>query len=55
MLKLIYSGANQLQLGMLQMQKGNIKEAEKYIRQALRSGYLIRKTKLLHGYSFHQS
>ena len=31
-------GANQLQLGMLQMQKGNIKEAEKYIRQAIRSG-----------------
>lgn len=31
-------GANQLQLGMLSMQKGNIREAEKYIRQAIRSG-----------------
>jgi len=31
-------GPNRLQLGMLAMQKGNIKEAEAYIRQALRSG-----------------
>ena len=31
-------GPNRLQLGMLAMQKGNIKEAESYIRQALRSG-----------------
>ncbi|MGH7954352.1 MAG: tetratricopeptide repeat protein, partial [Gloeomargaritales cyanobacterium] len=31
-------GANKLQLGMLAMQKGNIREAESYIRQAIRSG-----------------
>lgn len=31
-------GPNKLQLGMLQMQKGNIKEAESYIRQAIRAG-----------------
>ena len=31
-------GPNRLQLGMLAMQKGKIKEAEAYIRQALRSG-----------------
>ncbi|MEO6134952.1 MAG: hypothetical protein ABIP35_07350, partial [Ginsengibacter sp.] len=29
-------GANKLQLGMLAMQKGNNKEAENYIRQAIR-------------------
>jgi tetratricopeptide (TPR) repeat protein len=31
-------GPNKLQLGMLSMQKGNIKEAESYIRQAIRAG-----------------
>lgn len=31
-------GANKLQLGMLAMQKGNMKEAETYIRGAIRSG-----------------
>lgn len=31
-------GPNKLQLGMLAMQKGNIKEAENYIRQAIRAG-----------------
>ena len=31
-------GPNKLQLGMLAMQKGNIKEAEAYIRQAIRAG-----------------
>ncbi len=31
-------GANRLQLGMLAMQKGNMKEAESYIRAAIRSG-----------------
>ena len=31
-------GGNKLQLGMLAMQKGNIKEAESYIRQAIRAG-----------------
>jgi len=31
-------GPNKLQMGMLQMQKGNIKEAESYIRQAIRAG-----------------
>ena len=31
-------GANKLQLGMLAMQKGNMKEAESYIRQAIRVG-----------------
>ena len=31
-------GPNKLQLGMLSMQKGNIREAEAYIRQALRAG-----------------
>ncbi len=31
-------GPNKLQLGMLSMQKGNIKEAENYIRQAIRAG-----------------
>lgn len=31
-------GANKLQIGMLAMQKGNIKEAESYIRQAIRAG-----------------
>ncbi len=31
-------GANKLQLGMLAMQKGNMKEAESYIRQAIRAG-----------------
>ena len=31
-------GPNRLQLGMLSMQKGNIKEAEGYIRQAIRAG-----------------
>ena len=31
-------GPNKLQLGMLAVQKGNIKEAESYIRQAIRSG-----------------
>ena len=31
-------GPNKLQLGMLCMQKGNIKEAETYIRQAIRAG-----------------
>ena len=31
-------GANKLQLGMLSMQKGNIREAETYIRQAIRAG-----------------
>lgn len=31
-------GPNKLQLGMLAMQKGNIKEAESYIRQAIRAG-----------------
>lgn len=31
-------GPNKLQLGMLCMQKGNIKEAESYIRQAIRAG-----------------
>jgi len=31
-------GPNKLQLGMLNMQKGNIKEAESYIRQAIRAG-----------------
>jgi tetratricopeptide (TPR) repeat protein len=31
-------GANKLQLGMLSMQKNNLKEAESYIRAALRSG-----------------
>jgi len=31
-------GANKLQLGMLAIQKGNMKEGESYIRQAIRSG-----------------
>lgn len=31
-------GANKLQLGMLAMQKNNLKEAEGYIRQAIRAG-----------------
>jgi tetratricopeptide (TPR) repeat protein len=31
-------GPNKLQLGMLAMQKGNQKEAESYIRQAIRAG-----------------
>ena len=31
-------GANQLQLGMLSMQKGDLRQAESYIRQAIRSG-----------------
>lgn len=31
-------GPNKLQLGMLSMQKGNIKEGESYIRQAIRAG-----------------
>jgi len=31
-------GPNKLQLGMLSMQKGNIREAESYVRQALRAG-----------------
>lgn len=31
-------GPNKLQLGMLSMQKGNMKEAEAYIRQAIRAG-----------------
>lgn len=31
-------GPNKLQLGMLSMQKGNIREAESYIRQAIRAG-----------------
>jgi tetratricopeptide (TPR) repeat protein len=31
-------GPNRLQLGMLSMQKGNMKEAESYIRQAIRAG-----------------
>lgn len=31
-------GANQLQLGMLAMQKGKTREAESYIRQAIRAG-----------------
>jgi tetratricopeptide (TPR) repeat protein len=31
-------GPNKLQLGMLAMQKGNSKEAEAYIRQAIRAG-----------------
>lgn len=31
-------GANQLQLGMLSMQKGDLRQAETYIRQAIRSG-----------------
>lgn len=31
-------GANKLQLGMLAMQKGDIKQAESYIRQAIRAG-----------------
>jgi tetratricopeptide (TPR) repeat protein len=31
-------GSNKLQLGMLAMQKGNMKEAESYIRGAIRSG-----------------
>lgn len=31
-------GPNKLQLGMLAMQKGNMKEAESYIRQAIRAG-----------------
>lgn len=31
-------GPNKLQLGMLQIQKGNLKEGESYIRQAIRAG-----------------
>ena len=31
-------GANKLQLGMLAMQKGNVKQAEAYIRAAIKSG-----------------
>ncbi|MBL0145326.1 MAG: hypothetical protein IPP48_05800 [Chitinophagaceae bacterium] len=31
-------GANKLQLGMLAMQKGDMKQAETYIRQAIRAG-----------------
>jgi tetratricopeptide (TPR) repeat protein len=31
-------GANKLQLGMLAMQKGDMKQAESYIRQAIRAG-----------------
>src|SRR6478672_5162195 len=31
-------GPNKLQLGMLSMQKGNMKEGEAYIRQAIRAG-----------------
>ena len=31
-------GPNKLQLGMLMMQKGDIKQAESYIRQAIRAG-----------------
>ena len=31
-------GSNKLQLGMLAMQKGNLKEAESYIRGAIRAG-----------------
>lgn len=31
-------GPNKLQLGMLAMQKGNMKEGESYIRQAIRAG-----------------
>lgn len=31
-------GSNKLQLGMLSMQKGDIKQAESYIRQAIRAG-----------------
>ena len=31
-------GPNKLQMGMLQIQKGNMKEGESYIRQAIRAG-----------------
>lgn len=31
-------GPNKLQMGMLQIQKGNMKEGENYIRQAIRAG-----------------
>jgi Tfp pilus assembly protein PilF len=31
-------GANKLQLGMLAMQKGDMKQGETYIRQAIRAG-----------------
>ena len=31
-------GANKLQLGMLAMQRGDLKQGESYIRQAIRSG-----------------
>ncbi len=31
-------GPNKLQLGMIAMQKGNMKEAESYVRQAIRAG-----------------
>jgi Tfp pilus assembly protein PilF len=31
-------GPNKLQLGMLAIQKGNMKEGESYIRQAIRAG-----------------
>ena len=31
-------GPNKLQMGMLQLQKGNMKEGENYIRQAIRAG-----------------
>ena len=31
-------GANKLQLGMLAMQKGDMKQAESYIRSAIRAG-----------------
>ena len=31
-------GPNKLQLGMISMQKGNMKEAESYIRQAIKAG-----------------
>jgi Tfp pilus assembly protein PilF len=32
------AGANKLQLGMMAMQKGDIKQAEAYIRAAIRAG-----------------
>ena len=38
-------GASMLQMGMLAMQKNDLRQAESYIRQALRKGFPIKKMK----------
>ena len=44
-------GANQLQLGMLAMQKGDLRQAETYIGKRSVQGYRIKKTNQLLIYS----